>query len=53
MCFIDVKMYTIKNYKILKYVTYQNNFEIPMENMKETDTEQQQTKPQNVISILN
>ena len=45
-------MNTIGDYKIPKQVTNQNTLEILMEIMKKMDTEQQQIKPQNVISIL-
>ena len=39
--------------KIPKHLTDQNILEILMENMKKMDTEQLQTKPQNIIPILN
>ena len=38
--------------KIPKHVTDQNTFEILLENTEKMDSEQQQPKSQNVISIL-
>ena len=45
-------MRTIGDYKIPKQLMDQNTLEILIENMKKIDTEQQQTKPQNMIPIL-
>ena len=45
-------MRTIGDYKIPKHVMDENTLEILIENMKKIDTEQHQTKPQNMISIL-
>ena len=53
MCFFRyVGINTIGEYNILKHLTDQNILEILIENMKKMDTEQQQSKPQNVIFIL-
>ena len=48
----DVEMNAIRDHNILKLVTDQNTLEILMKNLKKMDQEQQQTKPQNMISIL-
>ena len=45
-------MRTIGDCKIPKHVTDQNTLEILIESMKKINTEQHQTKPQNMISIL-
>ena len=47
-----MKINKIRDDKIPKHVTDQNSLEILIENMKKMDTEQQQTKPQNMIFIL-
>ena len=48
----DEKINTVGGYKIPKYVTDQNTLEILMDNIKKMDTEQQQTKVQNMILII-
>ena len=48
----DMEMRTIGGYKISKHVTCQNTLEILIENMEKINTEQHQTKPQNIILIL-
>ena len=48
----DMEMRTIGDYKIPKHVMDQNSLEILIESMKKIDTEQHQTKPQNMIPIL-
>ena len=45
-------MRTLGGYKIPKHVMDQNTLEILIENMKKIDTEQHQTKLQNMIPIL-
>ena len=45
-------MNTIGEYKVLNHLTDQNILEILIENMKKMDTEQQKTKPQNMLFIL-
>ena len=47
-----MEMRTIGDYKIPKHVMNQNTLEILIENRKKIDTEQHQTKPQNMIPIL-
>ena len=51
MSYRQVKMNTMEDHKIPKNATEQNTLEILMKNMKKMDTEKQQTKHQNVISI--
>ena len=50
---IEVKVNSIWDDTISKHVTDENALKILMENMRKMDSEQQQTKLQNVISILN
>ena len=45
-------MNTKEDYKIPKHITDRSTLEILIENMKKMDTEQQQTKPQNMIFIF-
>ena len=45
-------MNTTGDCKIPKHIIDQNTLEVLLENIKKIDTEQQQTKSQNVISIL-
>ena len=47
-----MEMTTIGDYKIPKHVMDQNTMEILIENRKKIDTEQHQTKPQNMIPML-
>ena len=44
-------MNSTEDSKTHKHVIVQNTLEIPLENMKEIDAEQQQAKPQNLISL--
>ena len=48
----DMEMRIIGDYKIPKHVMDQNTLEILKENRKKIDTEQHQTKPQNMIPML-
>ena len=48
----DVELKTIGEYQIPKTVNDQNTLEILIENMKKIDLQEQQTKPQNMISVL-
>ena len=45
----DVKIDTIVEYNVPKHITDQNTLKILTENKKKMDTEQQQTKSQNMI----
>ena len=48
----DVEIHRIGEYKILNIVTDINIFEILISNLQKMDIEEQQSKPQNDISIL-
>ena len=48
----DVKIHRIGEYKIPNFVTDINIFEILISNLQKMDIEEQQSKPQNDISIL-
>ena len=48
----DVEIHRIGEYKIPNFVTVVNIFEILISNIQKVDIEEQQSKPQNHISIL-